>query len=135
MDRFFPIALREAKAQEFMNLRHGNMTVQEYGMVFNQLSRYDPHMVANSRAQMNNSLNEMSNLVKTECRNAMLLGDMNTSRLMTHDQQVEGDKLREQDKDNKKARTGKLRLVSQEIGWWKSFAESAEIFSSSPFIS
>ena len=26
--------------------------------------------------------------------------------IMTHAQQVEGDKLREQDKDNKKARTG-----------------------------
>ena len=76
-----------------MNLRQGNMTVQEYGIKFNQLSRYDPHMVANSRAQMNNSLNEMSNLVKTECRNAMLLGDMNIFRLMTHDQEVLGDKL------------------------------------------
>ena len=35
LDRFFPIELREAKAQEFMNLRQGNMTVQEYGLMFN----------------------------------------------------------------------------------------------------
>ncbi|XP_069145558.1 uncharacterized protein [Solanum lycopersicum] len=54
---------------------------------------------------MNNFLYEVSNLVKTECTNAMLLGDMNISRLMTHAQQLEGDKLREQAKDNKKART------------------------------
>ena len=39
-----------------MNLRQGNMTVQEYGIKFNQLSRYDPHMVADSRAQMNKFL-------------------------------------------------------------------------------
>ncbi|KAH0692437.1 hypothetical protein KY285_019534 [Solanum tuberosum] len=39
LDRFFPIELREARAQEFMNLRQGNMTVQEYGLKFNQLSR------------------------------------------------------------------------------------------------
>ena len=35
LDRFFPIELREVKAQEFVNLRQGNMTVQEYGLMFN----------------------------------------------------------------------------------------------------
>ncbi|TMW86794.1 hypothetical protein EJD97_020878 [Solanum chilense] len=39
LDSFFPIELTEEKAQEFMNLRQGNMTVQEYGIKFNQLSR------------------------------------------------------------------------------------------------
>ncbi|XP_069143544.1 uncharacterized protein [Solanum lycopersicum] len=102
---FFPIQLREAKAQEFMSLRKGNMIVQEYGLKFKQLSRYAPHMVADSRDHMNKFLYGISYLVKTECRNAMLLGDMNISRLMTHAQQVEGDKLREQSKENKKART------------------------------
>ena len=53
---FFPIEFRESKAQEFMNLRQVNMTVQEYGLMFNQLSRYAPHMVADSRAQMNKFL-------------------------------------------------------------------------------
>ena len=36
----------------------------------------------------------------------MLLKNMNISRLMTHAQQTEGDKLREKAKENKKARTG-----------------------------
>ena len=34
----------------------------------------------------------------------MLLGYMKISRLMTHAQQVEGDKLREHAKENKKSR-------------------------------
>ena len=55
---------------------------------------------------MNLFLYGVSDLVKTMCRSAMLLGDMNISRIMTHAQQVEGDKLREKDKENKKARTG-----------------------------
>ena len=53
LDRFFPIELREAKAQQFMNLRQGNMTVEEYELKFNKLSRHAPHMVGYSRAQMN----------------------------------------------------------------------------------
>ena len=36
----------------------------------------------------------------------MLPEDMKISRLMTHAQQDEGDKLREHSKENKKARTG-----------------------------
>ena len=48
-------------------------------------------MVVDSRAQINEFLYGVSDLVKVECRNAMLLGDMNISRLMTHAQQVQGD--------------------------------------------
>ena len=54
-----------------MNLRKGNVTVQEYGLKFNQLSRYAPHMAADSRAKMNKFLYGVSYLVKIECRTAM----------------------------------------------------------------
>ena len=114
MDKFFPIELREAKTQEFMNLRQGNMTVQYYGIKFNQLSRDSPHMVADSRAQMNKFLYGVSSLVKKEYRNAMLLGDMNISRLMTHAHKVEDDKLREHAKENNKARSGNYEYSQQE---------------------
>ena len=53
LDRFFPIEFREEKSQEFMNLRQGNMTIKEYRLKFNKLSRYSLHIVAESRAQMN----------------------------------------------------------------------------------
>ena len=95
MDRFFLIELREAKAQEFISLWQGNMTVQEYEIKFNQLSRYAPHMVSDFRAQMNKFLCGVSDLVKNKCRNSMFLGDINISRLMTHAQQVEGYKIKE----------------------------------------
>ena len=75
-------------------------------MKFNQISKNAPHMVADSRAQMNNFLYGVSNLVKTKCKKAMFLGDMNIFRLMTHARQVEGDKIREQSKENKKVTSG-----------------------------
>ena len=59
------------------------MAVQEYVLKFNQLSRYSPHMAANSKAPMNKLLYGVSDLFKTECVKAMLLGDMNISRIMT----------------------------------------------------
>ena len=46
----------------------------------------------------------------------MLLGDMNISRLMTHSHQVKGDKLREQAKENKKARTGNYDYSQNKSG-------------------
>ena len=58
----------------------------------------------------------MSDLVKTECRNAMLSEDMHISRLMTHAQQVEVDKLREHAKVNKKSRTGNNDYCLQKLG-------------------
>ena len=64
------------------------MTFQEYGFIFNKLSRYAPHMVVNSKAQMNNFFYGVSNLVKIECKNAILLGYMNIYSLMTHAHQV-----------------------------------------------
>ena len=44
--------------------------------------------------------------MKIECTNAMLHRNMNITRLMTHAQQVEGDKLREHIKESKKANDG-----------------------------
>ncbi|WMV13765.1 hypothetical protein MTR67_007150 [Solanum verrucosum] len=52
LDMFFPRELREAKDKEFMNLRQGSISVQEYGPKFTQHSRHALHMVADPMAQM-----------------------------------------------------------------------------------
>ena len=54
-----------------MNMRQGNMTVLQYGLKFNQLSRYAPHMVADSTVHMNKFLYRVSDFVKTECKNVL----------------------------------------------------------------
>lgn len=54
--------------------------------------------------------------MKKECTNAMLLGNMNISSLRTHAQQVEGDKLREHAKENKKVRTKNYDYSQQKSG-------------------
>ena len=49
LDRFFPLELRKTKAEEFLNLKQGKMSVQEYTLSFNQLARYAPEITSSMR--------------------------------------------------------------------------------------
>ena len=40
LERFFPREMREAKVEEFINLKQGSMTVNECFLKFVKLSRY-----------------------------------------------------------------------------------------------
>ena len=52
-------------------------------------------------------------MVKTECKNVMLLEDMNIFRLMTHGQQVEGDNLKEQLRKRRRLVLGTMIIHSR----------------------
>lgn len=47
LDQFFLIELREAKVENFINLRQGHISVREYYLKFTKLSKYALFMVAN----------------------------------------------------------------------------------------
>ena len=68
LDRFFPFELRKRKIQEFINLHQGDMSVKEYTIKFNQLSKHAPTMVEDSRYKMNKFVMGVSDLVVNECR-------------------------------------------------------------------
>ena len=65
---------------------------------------------------MNKFLYGVSDFVKVDFINAILLGDMNISRLMTYAHKVESDELREHAKENKKARIGKYAYSKNKLG-------------------
>jgi hypothetical protein len=46
LQQYFPKILRDAKAQEFMDLTQGNLTVAQYAGRFNELVRFVPYLVA-----------------------------------------------------------------------------------------
>lgn len=85
--------MREALVLEFSNLRKGIMSVNEYALWFNQLSKYIPSLVAESTSRMNMFVLGGSNLVVKKCH-TMLIGVMDISPFMTHDQQIEEEKLK-----------------------------------------
>lgn len=50
LDCFFSQALRESKMKEVVNLKQGKMSIREYALMFHQLSRYAPDLVADMRS-------------------------------------------------------------------------------------
>ncbi|XP_047250340.1 uncharacterized protein LOC124886381 isoform X2 [Capsicum annuum] len=46
LDHYLPFDIRQAHADQFLNLLLGNMSVKEYSLRFNSLSRYAPNVVA-----------------------------------------------------------------------------------------
>lgn len=69
---------------EFMNLRQGGTSIREYALKFTKLSKYALSLVADSRAHMNTFTLGVSDLVKIECKAAMLIKEIDISRLMTY---------------------------------------------------
>ncbi|MCQ8086693.1 retrotransposon gag domain-containing protein, partial [Salmonella enterica] len=104
LGKYFPLEKRECKIEEFINLRQGNMSVEEYALKFSMLSRYAPSLVSNSREEMSRFVTGESDLVKEECRTAMLHGDMNISRLFVYAQSIEESKMTRLRKDLKRGR-------------------------------
>ncbi|XP_073056940.1 uncharacterized protein [Primulina eburnea] len=48
--RFFPSSYREDKRAEFKDLKHGQLSIEEYIAQFSTLLRFDPHMAGNDEA-------------------------------------------------------------------------------------
>ncbi|KAF3662284.1 Zinc ion binding, putative isoform 1 [Capsicum annuum] len=98
-------------------LDEGLMTVNEYCLKFNQLSMYAPDMMADLRASMSKFVTRVSGLVVKECRTAILIGDMDLTRLMMHAQKIKAEKLKKRDINNKRARTGSQNSVSGRLSY------------------
>ncbi|XP_004244846.1 uncharacterized protein [Solanum lycopersicum] len=99
LERFFPREIREAKVEEFINVKQGSMTVKEYSLKFVKLS-----MIAED--------------LKEECRAAMLHENMELSELMIYVQHVEESRKRKHTRARNRSRQAEenfIRKSSTEI--------------------
>ncbi|XP_015072489.1 uncharacterized protein LOC107016572 [Solanum pennellii] len=69
------------------------MSVEKYSLKFIILSRYAPSLVSNPRDEMIRFVIGVADLMKEDCRTAMLHNDMNLSRLLVYSQSIEESKL------------------------------------------
>ena len=58
--------LRETKLEEFINLKQGNIRVNEYALKITILSKYAPSLVASPRDLMNRFMTGVSELVEED---------------------------------------------------------------------
>ena len=86
--------MNEVKVREFHKLKQDSLSVHEYGLKFTQLSCYAPEMVKDMRSRIDLFVAGLGRLSSKEVRAAMLIGDMDISRLMVYVQQVEEENLR-----------------------------------------
>ncbi|XP_069144474.1 uncharacterized protein [Solanum lycopersicum] len=94
LESFFPREMKEAKVEEYINLKQGSMTVREYSLKFVKLST----------DEMSRFLTRINGDLEEECRSAMLHDNMDLSRLMVHVQQVEDNRKRRGVRDIRRPR-------------------------------
>lgn len=76
-----------------MNLRQGSISIHEYSLKFNTLSKYVPMLVVNQWARMNIFILGVSYLINKKCHIALFIMDMDLTRFMTYAKQIEEKKL------------------------------------------
>ncbi|PHT85571.1 hypothetical protein T459_07677 [Capsicum annuum] len=113
LNRLFPLELREAKEKEFMNLKKGKMSVQEYTLKFNHLAHYAPEMISSMRARMRKFASGLSDDLVLECQEAMLNKDLDFARLTVHMQQIEEKKKKISEARKKERQAKRARSADQ----------------------
>ena len=96
------MGMREAKVEEFINLKQGSMTLKENFLKFVKLSRYDTSLVSNRRDEMSRFLKKITGDLEEECWSAMLHDNMNLSKLMVRVYQVEDNQKRRGVRDTRR---------------------------------
>ena len=62
----------EVKVDEFINLKQGNMSVEEYSLKFSMLFGCAPSLMSNPRDKMSHFVRGVADLVREEYHTAML---------------------------------------------------------------
>ena len=77
------------KVEEFIKLKEGNVSVEEYSLKFTMLSRYAPSLVSNPRDEMIRFVTGVDDFVNEEFHMNMLHNDIHFSTLMVYVQSID----------------------------------------------
>ncbi|XP_015168940.1 uncharacterized protein [Solanum tuberosum] len=114
---YFPREVREARLDQFINLKQRTMSVKDYSHRFNSLARYAPDIVHTIRARVHRYVDGLADHLIRDCRVASLSDDVDISRIQAFAQTTEdlSKRIRDTRRDreqSKRARTiGSYRVT------------------------
>ncbi|XP_015081272.1 uncharacterized protein LOC107024841 [Solanum pennellii] len=94
LERFFLREMREAKVEEFINLKQGSMTIREYSLKFVKITRYATSVVSKRRNEISRFLTGIMGDLEEECPSTKLHDNKDLSRLIVHVKLVEDSRKR-----------------------------------------
>lgn len=141
---FFTIGFsHQSFLQDFINLMKKdrrmreyslNRRMREYSLNVTQLARYTLNMAADFRSRISKFISGVSKDLVKQCRTMISIKEIDLYRLVAHAQQIEVEKIKEKERENKKAKTGSLNFSQQSLdGWnyshfWKEILSPIPIF-------
>ncbi|XP_070056479.1 uncharacterized protein [Nicotiana tomentosiformis] len=107
IDHFLPAETKAARAAEFENQRQGNLSVWEYHMRFERMSKYAIYMLPTMKARVRLFVQGLSPLVINKAATAALNSDVNYGKMVIFAQATDTRKLK-----NKMEREGSNKAQS-----------------------
>ena len=89
IDHYLPREIRDGRVDQFLNLRQGGMSVQEYGLRFDSLARYAPAFVDTMHDRVRRFVGGLDSDYIKACSTATLNDNMDISRIQAFAQGIE----------------------------------------------
>ena len=113
LDHYLPLEIREAHADQFLNLYQGNMSAREYNLQFNSLSRYAPNVVATMADRVHRYVDRLDTYLVRDCTIASLNKDMDIARMQAFAQKLEDQRQRRKAQELERVQSKRARSTGQ----------------------
>ncbi|XP_070017524.1 uncharacterized protein [Nicotiana sylvestris] len=96
LDKYLPREIQQARLDQFIALKQGNMSVREYSLHFDTLTRYAPSIVATMQDRINRFIAGLAPELTEACATAVLPDSMDISWIVAFAQNIERCRHRQQ---------------------------------------
>ena len=113
LDHYLPLEIREARADQFLNLHQGSMSVREYSLKFNSLARYAPNVVATMEDRVHRYVDRLDSYLVRDCTIASLNKDMDIARMQAFAQKLEDQRQRRRTQELETGHSKRAKSMGQ----------------------
>ncbi|XP_070005009.1 uncharacterized protein [Nicotiana sylvestris] len=113
LDHYLPREIRQARLDQFLALKQGNMSVREYSLHFDSLAKYAPSIVATMQDRIHMFIEGLAPELTDACATAALQDSMDISRIQAFAQNIERGRHRQQSTERTKSGQHKRMRLSR----------------------